>query len=137
MFQNTCKENFYATAESGFLFNSRQGSGRGKICHCNSQVQARTSSQDSFGNRKGRTPQDGDKTIAFVQKACKHCEQNPDIVPSFLDVEELKNDIDAFEQIRALYAPLSQVVDSLNDTMLLSGSDAYAGALVFYCRANE
>jgi hypothetical protein len=77
-------------------------------------------------------PKMGDKTIAFVQKACKHCEQNPDIVPSFLDVEELKNDIDAFEQIRMLYAPLAQVVDSLNDTMLLSGSDAYSGALVFY-----
>ena len=53
-------------------------------------------------------------------------------IPSFLDVNELKSDINAFEQIRTIYAPLSQVVDSLNDTMLLSGSDAYAVALLFY-----
>jgi hypothetical protein len=77
-------------------------------------------------------PKMGDKTIAFVQKAYDHCEQNPDIAPKFLDVEEFKNDLTAFEQIRTIYAPLSQVVDSLSDTMLLSGSDAYAGALVFY-----
>ena len=44
----------------------------------------------------------------------------------------MKNDIAAYEQIRNLYAPIVQLADSLGDTMLLSGSDAYAGALVFY-----
>jgi hypothetical protein len=79
-----------------------------------------------------QVPKMGDKSIAFVQKACEHCEANLDLAPSFLDLDEMKNDVAAYEQIRTLYAPISQLADSLGDTMLLSGSDAYAGALVFY-----
>jgi len=77
-------------------------------------------------------PKMGDKTVAFVQKACEHCEQNPDLNPPFLDVAEFKNDVSAVSAIRSIYSPLSEIVDSLNDTMLLAGSDAYAASLVFY-----
>jgi hypothetical protein len=79
-----------------------------------------------------QVPRMGEKSVTFVQKACEHCEANPDLAPSFLDLGEMKDDIAAFEQIRMLYAPISQLANSLNDTMLLSGNDAYTCALVFY-----
>ncbi|HEX3048894.1 MAG TPA: hypothetical protein VHY08_29375 [Bacillota bacterium] len=77
-------------------------------------------------------PKMGDKTIAFVQKALLHCQQNPDMVPQFMDVNEFAIDVKAIEILRAIYQPLLQLVDSISDTMILSGSEAYSASLMFY-----
>ena len=77
-------------------------------------------------------PKMGDKTVAFVTKACEHCETSPELAPQFLDLSEFKSDVAAVESLRKLHAPLVQITDSLSDTMLMAGSDAYAAALMFY-----
>ena len=74
----------------------------------------------------------GDKTVAFVQKALEHCTANPELAPQFLDVTEFSGDVRAVETLRSIHAPLLQITDSLSDTMMLAGSDAYAAALIFY-----
>ena len=90
-------------------------------------------------NLKALTPTDrqeiakmGDKTVAFVQKTLEYCKANPELCPQFLDVDALGVDVKAVEAIRAVYQPLLQIVEGLGDTMTLSGSEAYAGALMFY-----
>ncbi|MGE5581543.1 MAG: hypothetical protein ACM3X9_03310 [Bacillota bacterium] len=82
-------------------------------------------------------PKMGDKTVSFVQKTLEYCKQNPDLVPPFLDVKELTTDVEAVQLLRSLYQPLSQVTQSLWDTMTLSGSEAYSGALIFYSSARN
>ncbi len=77
-------------------------------------------------------PKMGDKTVSFVQKSQEYCKQNPDLVPPFLDVNALNIDVTAFEQLRAMYQPLLQITDSLWDSMILSGSEAYSASLTFY-----
>lgn len=77
-------------------------------------------------------PKMGDKSVAFVQKALEYCRSNPDIVPPFLDVDALQTDVKAVETFRNIYQPLLQIADALNDTMLLTGSEAYTGALIYY-----
>jgi hypothetical protein len=77
-------------------------------------------------------PKMGNKTVVFVQKALDHCKQNPELVPPFLNVDELAVDVKAVESIRSLYQPLLQITEALADTMTLSGSEAYSGALIFY-----
>lgn len=77
-------------------------------------------------------PKMGDKTVAFVQKALEHCSANPELAPQFLDTSEFGKDMNAVESLRCFHAPLEQIVEGLNDTMLLAGSDAYAAALMFY-----
>ena len=77
-------------------------------------------------------PKMGDKTVAFVTKACEYCSQNPDLVPPFIDKNEFKIDVEAVESIRSIVNPLRQITDALNDTSLLSGSEAYQAALLFY-----
>ena len=77
-------------------------------------------------------PKMGDKTISFVQKTQEYCAQNPDLVPPFLDVKEFKVDITAYEQIRSMYQPLLQITDTMRDTMLLTGSEAFSASLMFY-----
>ena len=82
-------------------------------------------------------PKMGLKTIGFVQKALEHCLQNPDLVPPFLDVEELKRDVKAVELLRSLYQPLLQLTEGLSDTITLSGSEAVGGSLMFYQSAKN
>ena len=82
-------------------------------------------------------PKMGDKTVAFVKKSLEYSGSNPDIAPQFLDVKEFKIDVDAVETVRALFQPISQIADVLNDTMLLAGSEAYAGALMYYNAAKN
>jgi len=77
-------------------------------------------------------PKMGMKTMGFVQKGVEHCQQNPELVPAYLNVEELINDFKAVELIRSMYQPLLQVTEGLADTMTLAGSEALSGVLIFY-----
>ena len=77
-------------------------------------------------------PKMGDKSTAFVQKTLEYCKSNPELCPQFLDVDALGVDVKAVETIRTIYQPLLQIVESLDDTMVLSGSEAYNGSLMFY-----
>ncbi len=77
-------------------------------------------------------PKMGDKTVSFVQKTLEYCRQNPDLAPPFLNLDELAKDVAAVVLLRSLFQPLSQINDGLSDTMMLSGSEAYSGSLMFY-----
>lgn len=77
-------------------------------------------------------PKMGDKTVSFVQKTLEYCRENPELVPSFLNVDDFGVDLQGYETLRSLYQPVLQISDALLDTMLLSGSEAYMAALIFY-----
>ena len=77
-------------------------------------------------------PKMGDKTSAFVQKALEYGQRNADLVPSFLDLQAFAVDVNAVVQLRELAQGLVPVTDALGDSLMLSGSEAYQAALVFY-----
>lgn len=83
-------------------------------------------------DEKSAIPKMGDKTVAFVNKALEHCSSNPDLAPPFLDIAEFRSDVNSAETLRLLYAPLLQITDSLSDSILMAGSDAFSAALMFY-----
>lgn len=96
------------------------------------------------------TPQDrqeipkmGDRTVGFVLKALDYARLNPELVPSFLDVGDLVVDLEAVRVLREFQRTLAPLVEALDDSILLSGSEAYQAALVFYtnvktaARANQ
>lgn len=74
----------------------------------------------------------GDKTVAFVIKAYEFAVQNPDLTPKFMDTDEMKKDMDAVEILRRLINPLKQLVEFMEDTRRLAGSEALSEALIFY-----
>ena len=74
----------------------------------------------------------GDKTLAFVQKAYEYTKQYKDLVPTYLDVEAFAIDMNAVVKLRELTQTLSPISDALNDTLMLSASEAYQAALIFY-----
>jgi hypothetical protein len=77
-------------------------------------------------------PKMGDKSIAFVRKALEYGQQNPDIVPKYLDINEYKKDLAASEQLFSLIVPLRKLLASLEDTAFAAGSEAYSASLVIY-----
>jgi hypothetical protein len=83
-------------------------------------------------NERMELPKMGDKTIGFVQKTLEYSWENPELVPSFLNVVDFEADLRGFETFRSLYQPVLQIADALSDTMLLTGSEPYTAALIFY-----
>jgi hypothetical protein len=77
-------------------------------------------------------PKMGDKTVAFVSKALDYCITNKEFVPPYLDVEAFKIDVRAVEILRSMKTPISQILEAIDDSDLLSGSEAYIAALLFY-----
>ncbi len=85
------------------------------------------------------TPQDrqelpkmGDRTVAFVQKAYEYGRSNKELAPPFLDLEAMATDVAAVELLRGLARSLGPIHEALSDSLLLSGSEAYQAALLYY-----
>jgi hypothetical protein len=77
-------------------------------------------------------PKMGDKTLAFVQKAYEYGSRNPELAPAYLDFEAMEIDVRAVELLRELAQSLNPIHEALSDSLFLSGSEAYQGALLFY-----
>ncbi len=74
----------------------------------------------------------GEKSVAFVEKAIQYAESNPELVPAFINVDEMKKDYAGFNQLNAVLRPLLQITGNLDDTMTLCGSEAILQSLAFY-----
>jgi len=77
-------------------------------------------------------PKMGDKTIPFVEKVIEYTASNPEFIPAYLDLPELKNDFMAVTVLNQMFRPLNEVVSNLNDTILTEGSDSYKNSLKYY-----
>jgi hypothetical protein len=74
----------------------------------------------------------GDKSVAFVEKARDWVKNKPELKPPYGDVEELDKDLKALKLLARLLRSLRPIVNGLEDTMMLAGSEAYAEALAYY-----
>lgn len=77
-------------------------------------------------------PKMGDKTVSFVNKSLEYARQNPEIIPKYLDMIEYGKDVAGVNKLFQVISPLRKLVEELDDTMLLAGSEAYMASLVFY-----
>jgi hypothetical protein len=77
-------------------------------------------------------PKLGDKTSEFVRKSFEYSGIHPDLVPAFLDRTEFRIDLEALSLLQTLDRELAPVVAGLDDSIVLTGSEAYQAALVFY-----
>jgi len=77
-------------------------------------------------------PKMGDKSIPFVTKGAEYLRSPNSLTPPYLNPEDLDIDLNAFETIRQIRQVVQPIADMLDDTMLLSGSEAYIAVLAFY-----
>ncbi len=82
-------------------------------------------------------PKMGDKTFAFVKKSYEYATQNPELVPSYVDIEEMRKDVETVEKLQSVYMLLNELHSKLDDTMMIAGSEAYVASLSFYGAVKE
>jgi hypothetical protein len=69
---------------------------------------------------------------AFTEDAINAMVNNPTLVPSYLSVPNMQNDLTLFTQLDELIIIVKQLLERLEDTQLLAGSEAYVAALTAY-----
>ncbi|MDR1679391.1 MAG: hypothetical protein LBR81_06380 [Prevotellaceae bacterium] len=74
----------------------------------------------------------GDKSLAFGEKAYDYAVANPQFCPSFLDMDMFGIDMKDTTGLRVLELSLQQLLQGIDDTVMISGSEAYNQSLVFY-----
>lgn len=77
-------------------------------------------------------PKMGDRTIPFVGKSLDYSKNNYQLVPPFLDVMEFDKDISLVTALTTIARPMRSLLEGIEDTILLAGSEAYTAALLFY-----
>lgn len=74
----------------------------------------------------------GDKSVSFVEKAMQYVESNPEFLPPYMSVGEIKKDYTGFSQLKTVLRPLLQIIGNIDDTAALCGSEAFLAALAYY-----
>jgi hypothetical protein len=77
-------------------------------------------------------PKIGEKTISFVEKAYDFAQQNPKLVPPYLDMAAFGVDFGDAHGLWTLVNSIRQLEENVGDTEMTAGSEAYQAALVFY-----
>jgi hypothetical protein len=69
---------------------------------------------------------------AFTEDAINAGVNNATLVPSYLSIANIKNDLTLFAQLDELTGIANQLCERIEDTKMLAGSEAYAAALALY-----
>lgn len=73
-----------------------------------------------------------DKHFGFLTKLLEHAAQHPELVPSYLDIAEVRKDFELVNQLLPLKQRVEQLLQQLNDTLAIAGTEANSGAFGFY-----
>jgi hypothetical protein len=73
----------------------------------------------------------------WIDKVNDHIQQDPQLVPSYIDLEEHKSDIATHRVLNPRIARLTGILQSLEDTNRLLGSDLYNNSLAYYRSLRE
>ncbi len=79
----------------------------------------------------------GDKTIAFVQKAIDFAELYPHLVPAYVDIAELKKDMEAVVIMKSIFRQMEEMTTQLEDSIMVAGFDAFTASLSIYGAAKD
>ena len=75
--------------------------------------------------------------MPFVEKVVSYVDSRPEFIPFYLSAEELKIDFKAVNDLKQILREAEQLCQSLNDTITLSGSEAYTAALAYYSAVQQ
>jgi hypothetical protein len=77
------------------------------------------------------------ETEFWVDKTFDYMQQDPKLVPLFINMEEHTADIVAHRALNPRIARLNGILQSLKDTNRLLGSDLYSNSLAYYRNLRE
>lgn len=79
----------------------------------------------------------GDKTVATVQKVKSYMDTNPEFIPAYMNTAEFLKDEAVVSSLDPLGNLATQLASDIKDTMMLAGSEAIVGALLYYGTTKE
>ena len=77
-------------------------------------------------------PKMSDGTEPFVAKVIEYAADAPQFLPPFVNREEFDKDWQAISGLLPLLRLCTQIEDTLSDTSMMAGSEAYVSALSYY-----
>ncbi len=86
---------------------------------------------------RGEMAKLGYKTLAFVDKTNSYSQANPQLCPSYFSQAEFAIDFADYHNLRPLAMSVEQLLHNIEDTMMMSGSEAYVASLSFYNSAKD
>ena len=69
---------------------------------------------------------------AFTEDAINAGINNAALLPAYLSVGNMQNDLNLFNQLDEIIILVKQLLEKLEDTQLLAGSESYSAALMLY-----
>ena len=82
-------------------------------------------------------PKMGDKSRAFVERCLELARQDDSFLPRNLDVSSFGNDVALFAALEPLRQRLAKLLELVEDTQILAGSEAYLAGLDVYHAAKR
>jgi hypothetical protein len=79
----------------------------------------------------------GVRNYGFIDKAYDIARDNPKFLPSYIDVQEIWQDMHDFEEMRQLVMVLEKFLDLANESMLVRGNKCFHDALRVYGALKE
>ena len=79
----------------------------------------------------------GEKSVSFAEKTMQYMETNPEFLPAYVSVAEVKKDYTAFNQLNTILRPLMQIIGNVDDTATLCGSDTINACLTYYASVSQ
>ena len=69
---------------------------------------------------------------AFIEDAFNLAKNNEELIPKYIDIDGLGKDVKLFNQLDDLSLKLQKLIELVEDTKLLAGSEAYSTSLILY-----
>ncbi len=79
----------------------------------------------------------GNKTVATVQKTKSYIDTNPEFVPSYMNKIEFLKDETVVTLLNPIANLAKQLASDVEDTIMLSGSEALQEAMLYYGQVKE
>jgi hypothetical protein len=77
-------------------------------------------------------PKMGEKSLSFVEKSHDYAVENPNFVPTFLDMSAFDLDYADARGLWVIRNNANQVYEMIDDSAMAAGSESYQAALIFY-----
>ncbi len=86
---------------------------------------------------RGTLPKITDASAYFVDDALAAAESQPTLAPGYLDVPEMKSDLELWRQMDRFVGEFTTLGRLVEDTAMAAGSEAYTAALSIYNSAKR
>lgn len=81
-------------------------------------------------DERGYIPQLQRDNEMFVEETIRAAEKHDQVIPYYIDTNEMKKDLELFQQLARIQLMISKLQAKIEDTKQLSGAEALASALV-------